>query len=412
MSELARVNAEEGKPTFKRNFQAFRFIGGNLVSFFGDQIYLIALPLMVLALTGSPLSMGIVAALERIPVLLQPLMGVLTDRFDRKRILLLCDFIRFLIIGTLGVVYLLGMLPIWGIYIGAFIVGVLGQVYNTSQFASIPKLVRSEDLPLVNSLNTGIFHTGVFLAPGLGGLIVSLYNPGVALLINSGSFFVGFLMVWTLNIESPRIQVGRPSLMKDMKEGFNYVIQQKPILYTNLGMFFSIFGTTLFLTMMVVHLKSTVSFTAVQIGWVLSIGGGGAMVGSMMAAILRKKFSYRQLLFNAGVIGGISIILFSLTHSFYWLAIMNAVGTMCAAIQSPCIVTIRQNLTPDYLLGRVQATSRFMTWSLMPVAAFAAGLIGEYIGTGVTIWAGGAVATAASFIYLHPSLNRRVIEQE
>ncbi|WP_226530384.1 hypothetical protein [Metabacillus niabensis] len=86
-----KVESKEKVPEFKKNFQVFRFIGGKLDSFFGDQIYLIVLPLIVLAITGSPLSMGIVAALERLPIHIQPFTGVLADNFIRKRILLLCD---------------------------------------------------------------------------------------------------------------------------------------------------------------------------------------------------------------------------------------------------------------------------------------------------------------------------------
>ncbi|MFC7063829.1 hypothetical protein ACFQIC_18690 [Halobacillus seohaensis] len=84
---------------------------------------------------------------------------------------------------------------------------------------------------------------------------------------------------------------------------------------------------------------------------------------------------------------------------------MNAIGAVSAAIMSPCIVTIRQNLSPDHLLGRVQATSRFMTWILMPVSALVAGVVAEQFGTTLTLLVGGVIATMASFIYLHPSLK-------
>ncbi|WLR48362.1 MFS transporter [Halobacillus litoralis] len=196
----------EKKPAFTSNRQVFRFIGGNLVSFFGDQIYIIALPLMVLALTGSPLSMGIVAAIERVPVLLQPLAGVLADRLNRKRLLLFCDFFRFLLLGSIGALFLYEMMTIYVLYAAAFVIGLLGQLYQTSQFASIPKLVRKQDLDLVNAWNTGMFHTAVFLAPGLGGWIVAIYNPGVGMILNSFSFLIGFLVVWSLRLEGERRQ--------------------------------------------------------------------------------------------------------------------------------------------------------------------------------------------------------------
>ncbi len=127
-NSIVRMGSEDKIPEFKKNSQVFRFIGGNLVSFFGDQIYLIALRLIVLAITGSPLSMGIVAALERLPILIQPFTGVLADNFNRRRILLFCDIGRFLTVGFLGFLYILNSLTIWEIYGGALIVGLLTQV--------------------------------------------------------------------------------------------------------------------------------------------------------------------------------------------------------------------------------------------------------------------------------------------
>jgi MFS family permease len=403
----AQVDSKEVVPEFKKNFQVFRFIGGNLVSFFGDQIYLISLPLIVLAITGSPLSMGIVAALERLPILIQPFTGVLADNFNRKKLLMICDLGRFLTVGLLGFLYLTDQLTIWGIYAGALLVGVLTQVYNTSQFASVPKLVQKRDLQLVNSINTGIFQTAVFIAPGLGGIIISIFNPGMGLIINSLTFLIGFLVVCSLNIESnvQKEKITSSKVFTDIKEGFLFVIQKKPILYTNLAMFFSIFGSTLFLTMLVIHLKSTAGLDSILIGYVLSIGGIAAIGGALITNILKKNLSYRTILFFASLVGGVSIIAFGMNNSFIWLALMNALGTISASIMNPCIVTIRQKLTPDHLLGRVQATSRFMTWILMPVAALTAGILAEQYSTTLTFFIGGIIATISSFIYLHPSLK-------
>lgn len=382
-------------------------MGGNLISFFGDQIYLIAIPLMVLSITGSPLSMGIVTALERLPILLQPLTGILSDRFNRKVLLQICDLSRSIIVGLLGVLFILNQLHMWQLYVGAFVIGVLSQIYNTSQFASVPGLVRKDDLQAVNSINTGIFNTAVFVAPGLGGLLISLYNPGYALLINSFSFFIAFLAVTSISMKNAAIDRGdnKTSFREDIKEGFEFVLKTKPILFTNIAMLVSIFGTTLFLTMMVFHLKDTAHLSANQIGWLLSAGGVGAILGAVCTNWLRKKFSYRAILFTASLVGGISIILFSVADTYLYLILFNGIGTFAASMMSPCIVTIRQTLSPHHLLGRVQATSRFMTWILMPLAAFLAGVMSSQIGTNQTILIGGIVSTLASFIYLHHSLK-------
>ncbi|WP_231566567.1 MFS transporter [Pontibacillus marinus] len=170
-------------------------------------------------------------------------------------------------------------------------------------------------------------------------------------------------------------------------------------------MLFSVFGTTLFLTMMVFHLKDTIMLATTEVGWLLSFGGGSAIVGSFISPWLRKHFSYQMILFVGGVIGGSSIFLFGMTSTFIWLVLMNMVGIVAASIQSPCIITIRQTLTPKHLLGRVQATSRFMTWVLMPFAALLAGWTAQHFGTAMPIKIGGVLSILASFLYLHPALK-------
>ncbi|MFI8688265.1 MFS transporter [Rossellomorea sp. NPDC077527] len=400
-----RHNQQDGFPPLKKNYSVFRFMGGNLISFFGDQIYLIAIPLMVLSITGSPVSMGVVAALERLPILLQPFAGILSDRFNRKHLLLACDLGRCILVGAIGVLFIVGALEIWMVYPVVFGIGLLSQLYNTSQFASIPVLVRKEDLQAVNSLNSGIFNLAVFLAPGLGGLILSFYNPGYALLINSVSFLVSFFAVASLRMkEKERVSTGT-SIWGGIREGFEFVVKTKPIFYTNLAMVTSVFGTTLFLTLLVFHLKDSIHLNTVKIGWLLSMGGAGAILGAVSSSLFRKHFSYRSILFTASVVGGLSILCFGLMESFLWLVFMNAVGTFCASMMSPCILTIRQTLTPDHLLGRVQATCRLMTWIFMPLAAFLAGVSAEAIGTNQTITLAGAISTLASIPYLHRSLK-------
>ncbi|MFC7319898.1 MFS transporter [Halobacillus campisalis] len=391
---------------WKKNYPAFRFIGGNVISFFGDQIYLLALPLIVFALTGSPLAMGVIAFLERLPILLQPLLGAAVDRLDRKRILLYCDAVRGVTAGLVGGLFIIDQLMLWQLFGSALVMGFFTQLYNTSQFASIPSLVREIDLERANSINTGLFQTAVMLGPAAGGLIVSLYHPGYALLINSLSFFLAWIAVKTLPLIHTNIRESKQRLWQDVKEGFVYVYQIKPILYTNLAMMVSIFGTTLFLTMMVFHLKGTVELTASEIGVLLSVGGGAAIIGALITPALRKRWSYQRILFTASSFGGLSIIGFSMTSSFSGLMMMNAAGTFAASVQSPCIVTVRQKLTPQRLLGRVQATSRLISWVSMPAAALLAGLIAEWFSTTYTILLGGIVATAASVFYLHPSLSR------
>ncbi len=352
--------------------------------------------------------MGIVTALERLPVLLQPLTGIWSDRLNRKTLLLLCDLGRGAITGLLGLLFLMDSLDMRHVYLGALAAGLLGQIYTTAQIASVPNLVRKSDLQTVNAVNSGLANLAVLAAPGLGGMEIGLYNPGYAMLVNSATFFISFLTVLVLTLPIRHTAGGSRTangIYADLKEGFRFVLRTKPILFTNLAMLVSVFGTTLFLTMMVFHLKETLHLPVDRIGWLLSAGGLGAVGGALVTAVLRKRFSYRTLLFAASCLGGLSVVVFSQSQTYAVLLLSNAAGTIAASAMNPCIVTIRQTLTPGRLLGRVQATSRFMTWALMPAAAFLAGFLAERLGTHGTILLGGLLSTAGSLLYLHPSLK-------
>lgn len=167
-------------------------------------------------------------------------------------------------------------------------------------------------------------------------------------------------------------------------------------------------GTTLFLTMMIIYLKGTIQLSAIQIGWLLSLGGIGSIIGSLTTNILLKKFSRRSLLFVSSFLGGLSIVFFSYAHSFVYLVIWNAVGDLMASMMNPCIITLRQTLTPDHLLGRVQATSRFMSWIFLPLSSVLSGILAVHLGSNHTILIGGIISTIASVFYLHPSLNHKI----
>lgn len=393
-------------PHLKRNYPVIRFMSGNLISFFGDQIYLIALPLIVLSITGSPLSMGIVSALERLPIWLQPFTGILADRLNRKILLMVCDLGRCLIIGLFGLFYIMGQLDIGWIFLGALIIGTLSQIFNTAQFAAVPNLVRKRDLQAVNSIQSGFSNIATLVGPGLGGVIISFYNPGYALLINSFSFLVSFFAILTISLSKPESGAHeRKSIYSEIGEGFKFVIKTKPILYTNLAILISMSGTTLFLTLMIFHLKEMIHLSAFQIGLLVSLGGIGAIIGALLTNVLVKWMSHRTLLFVSSFLGGISIILFSFAHSFHWLVLFNALGDFLASMMNPCIITIRQRLTPDHLLGRVQATSRFMSWIFLPLSSFLAGVIALKLGSYHTILVGGTISALAAFFYLHPSLK-------
>lgn len=385
-------------PRFSRNLSIYKFMGGNLVSLFGDRIYLIALPWLVFNLTGSTLAMGMVAAVERLPNLLQPLMGTWVDRLDRKKIMLFCDAVRCVLLCSLGGLDVSGHLAMGELYAGALFLGIFSQFYQTSQFAFIPSLVHKKKRHLMNSFNSAVFHAAEFASPAIGGLVIGFYGPGWAIILNGVSFLASFWAIASLSF--PKLESLHTPFFTELKEGFRIVLKNRLLFLTNLAMLFSGFGTTLFLTLMIFYFREVARLDAEQIGVLLSVGGLIAAVAAAFSNVMRNNLSDRLIIFFGLIIGGSSIILFGVSTSFTMLLVSNVIGVVAVSVMNPCILTFRQSLVPNHLLGRVQAVSRFMTWSLVPLAAFLAGVLSNIWGLGTVIVIGGAIQCISAMVLL------------
>lgn len=404
------------KAVFFRLIPIYRLMIGNLISFIGDQVYFITLPLIVYNVTGSVVQMGIVAAIEKVPNIFQPITGTIADMVNKKKLLLISDALRSILVCSMGFLYIINNLEMWHIYLGALLLGFFGQIYNTAEFSSIPLICEKEDLHFVNSLDSGIYDMAMLVGPSIGGLIINIYNPGYALLINGLSFLGTFLAVLSIHIpehivdtidepESYKAGVFFKKLIEDLRVSFKFVFNTPVLLYTNIALIFSAIGTTLFLTVMFFHFKSVLNLNAQEIGLLISIGGIGAILGSIVTNFLRKYLSYINIIIIGLVAGGISIITFGILKNYILLVLSNALGTFAVSLISPCIVTLRQSITPKPLLGRVQSTSRFMTWTLIPISAYFAGLLSNLLGTSITIVLGGIIRVVAAIMLIKASRN-------
>lgn len=404
------------KTVFCRLIPIYRLMIGNLISFIGDQVYFITLPLIVYNVTGSVVQMGIVAAIEKVPNIFQPITGTIADMVNKKKLLLISDALRSILVCTMGFLYIVNNLEMWHIYLGALLLGFFGQIYNTAEFSSIPLICEKEDLHFVNSLDSGIYDMAMLIGPSIGGLIINIYNPGYALLINGLSFLGTFLAVLSIHIpehsvntkdesESYKARVFFKKLIEDLRVGFKFVFNTPILIYTNIALIFSSIGTTLFLAVMVFHFKSVLNLNAQQIGFLISIGGIGAILGSILTNFLRKYLSYINIIIIGLVVGGASIITFGILKNYILIVLSNALGTFAVSLISPCIVTLRQSITPKHLLGRVQSTSRFMTWTLIPISAYFSGLLSNLLGTSITIVLGGIIRMAAAIMLIKASKN-------
>lgn len=411
MQSLRQNSHQETQPLYK-NVKVMNLLGSKFISFLGDQVYLLVLPLIVLQLTGSAVSMGIIAAVERIPVFFQPIAGWIADTYNRKRILYFSDLSRGFLLLLLAVLYQTNTLEFWHIAAGALFMGWLTQLHNAAGFAFLPHLVQKERLHEANAWDEGLFQTAIVIGPALGGLLVSMTAPGAGLFLNAISFFLTFWMITKIHIEHEnkvtryKLHTFFHTFASELKEGFKHVFNTKIIWYTNLALMISTFGTTMFLTLLIFHLKEILFFKPAEIGFILSLGGLMAITGALLTNRMNRVFRFQTILMIAHLTGGLSIIGLAISETFIAVAITNAIGVLAACMINPCIRTIRQTHTPDHLLGRVQATSRWMTWLLLPVAAMVSGYIAASTSSSFTITIGGIVTASTFLFYLLPAVRK------
>jgi MFS family permease len=411
MQSLRQNSHPETQPLYK-NVKVMNLLGSKFISFLGDQVYLLVLPLIVLQLTGSAVSMGIIAAVERIPVFFQPIAGWIADTYNRKRILYFSDLSRGFLLLLLAALYQTDTLEFWHIAAGALFMGWLTQLHNAAGFAFLPHLVQKERLHEANAWDEGLFQTAIVIGPALGGLLVSMTAPGAGLFLNAISFFLTFWMITKIHIEHEN-KVTRynrhtffHAFASELKEGFKHVFNTKIIWYTNLALMISTFGTTMFLTLLIFHLKEVLFFKPAEIGIILSLGGLMAIAGALVTNRMSRIFRFQTILMFAHLTGGLSIIGLAFSETFISVAITNAIGVLAACMINPCIRTIRQTHTPDHLLGRVQATSRWMTWLLLPVSAMLSGYSASSTSSTFTITIGGIVTAGTFLFYFLPSVRK------
>lgn len=364
------------------------------------QVYSILLPLLVLEVTSSAIAVTFAIAAERVTMLLQPLIGPLLDRANWKNVLFIADLVRFLCFLLLSVLAVSEQLSILIICITSICIGLAGQFYQGAQFTAISHLVADQQLHYANSLESVLYQLTIVIGPSIGGVALLFFNTHYSLLTVSG---LSLLAVWLVLLlpykqhTSSSKTFSLSAYKHELKEGFSFIYQQKEIWYTNLISLISNFGIQFLIVLLVIYVNQLTK-DPLLLGIVLSSGGIGAILGTSLGFFADRFSTYRQILFAAKLVGGFSIICVGLTDTIWLAACFNMVGTAAAGAVNPIIKTIRQRHTPRHLLGRVQSTSRFITFTLLPAASICAGFLSEWIGIGATIVVGGCIASISGLL--------------
>lgn len=355
-----------------------------LVSSTGDGMFVTALPLLAASLTADPLLIAGIAVATRLPWLLfSMLTGAAADRMDRRRLLVVADLSRLLVVGLLGVAVLTDIVSIWGLYVCAFVLGIGETLHVNAAQAILPALVEPRDLMQANArFATAQIAAAQFAGPPLG---AALYRAGTALpfLGDAASFAVSAALVGSLP-DTHRVEPTTTRVRDDVVDGLRFVFGHAAL--RRITTVLAIVNAAYFAAASLLVLYNDEQLGGSELTFTLLFVGGAA--GTVIS-----RFVVSPLVLRIGSTATIAVALWTWAITTAGLAATDDARVAVAmfvvlgignGLWMAVTTTIRQQLTPTRMLGRMNAAFRTVSWGVVPFGAAVGGLVARWSSIRVT----------------------------
>ena len=373
-----------------RGFRRLWF--GQTVSVFGSQVTVLALPFTAVTLLhASTLQVGLLTTAEYAPFLVIGLpTGVWVDRMRRRPIMVSADVLRAGVLASVPLAYALGLLSLAQLYVVSVAQGVGTVFFDVAYMSYLPGLVGREHLVEANARLQVSQSVAEVSGPTVSGLLISLLSAPIAFLADAVSFVVSVGSLLRIRVAEPTPPPGAaPNVRAEIAEGLRFVAAQ-PVLRMIAGATATgnLFGAT-FSAISVVFLVRQVGLSAATIGVVSSVAALGGVVGAFSATWLRRWLGPSRVIWVSLTFTAPCAVLVPLTSpgpglAFYAVGLfMTSFGIVVYNINQ---ASFRQLLCPPRLLGRMNATMRFLVWGTLPLGGVFGGALGSWLGDRNAIW--------------------------
>ena len=387
---------------------------GETVSQFGSAISQLALPLVaILVLHASTFEVGLIATFEMLAFLVVGLpAGAWVDRMRFRRVLILNDVVRFAALGSIPLFRLFGILTIGQLYVVALVVSVSTVFFDVAYQSYLPELVDRDALVEGNAKLQASESVSQVAAPAVGGVLIQALTAPYAVLLDAISFLWSASWVTAIKARVPKPE-RKPDrhLGREIAEGLRFVTGNRMLrsiaMCTGSGNFFnSMAGAVIF-----VLLARDLHLSAGVIGLLTSLSAIGGLVGSLIAARFARWVGQGPAIWIAGLAFAPGAFVAPFLHR-NWTLVLFAAGSLLTWVSNVVYnitqVSFRQALCPPALLGRMNASMRFLVWGTMPFGAFLGGILGSSIGVRDTLLIG-AIGGCFAFVpvFLSPLRTMR-----
>ncbi|MFL6138645.1 MAG: MFS transporter [Frankiaceae bacterium] len=383
-----------GRGTLWHHGDFLRLWSADTISQAGTQVSMIAIPLLaVKTLDASTFQVGLLTAAETAAFLLVGLpAGAWVDRLRRRPVMVAADWGRAALLGSIPVASALGALTMLQLYVVALLAGVLTVFFDVSYQSYLPSLVGREHLVEGNAKLQSSQSVAQVVGPGVGGWLVQALTAPIAVAVDAASYLASALGITAIRKHEPHPAPPggrRGKLRHEISEGLRFVFGHR--------LLWAIAGTTATANLFsgvvsavsVPFLVRDLHLSAGAIGALFSVSSIGGIVGAVTASAISRRVGSARTIWTALLVTAPMSALVPLAQPGWriWLfaagAFFLAFG---AVVYNVAQVSFRQALCPERLLGRMNATMRFIVWGTMPLGGLLGGALGEAIGNRATLW--------------------------
>jgi MFS family permease len=373
-----------------------RYIGGQAVSLTGTWMQTIAQSWLVLQLTGSATAVGLVVALQTLPILLfGPYGGVVVDRLDKRRLMIGLQSAMGVLALVLGVLTATGSVQLWHVYVLAFGLGAVSSVENPARQTFVLELVGPDNLRNAVSLNSVLVNVSRAVGPALAGIVIATGGMAVCFLLNAVSFAAVIGSLLRLDLASLTPATPAPRAPGQLREGFDYVRRTPALAVPLLTM--ALIGCLAFEFQVVLPIVASETFAgdATTYGFLTAAMGAGAVIGGLCMATWGRTGLWS--LAVAAAAFGLAMLATALAPTLgFALLGMGLVGAASVAFQSTGNSTLQLASAP-HMRGRVMALWAVAFLGSTPIGGPIAGLVSQHFGgrAGLALGAAACLVAAA-----------------
>ncbi len=366
----------------------------------GGSVSMLALPLLVLHATGSIVQMGLVTVVSGATAIGTGVFaGYVVDRVDRRRLMIVCDLARAVLLGAVPLVWWIAGPQIWLLYVLTASAAVLKTLFDVAYVTAIPNLVRTQDLTAANGRLMGTFALGSLLGPVVAGFLTAGVGADWALALDGATFLVSAASLgWVKFTARPAGEgadegagAGAGVLREMFVVGFRFLWSHpllRPLTIQLTLLTFVTMGAT---DLLIYRVQHDLGRDAATLGYVIAVSGAGSVAAALCAGRLRRLLGFGTCWLASIAMIAVGVTVTGVSRSVPVIAVLAAVFMFGITLGGICTMTLRQEVTPDHLLGRV--TSAFWTVhnASGPVGAAVLTLLAARHGVPAVSLAGGAL---------------------